>query len=82
MKFPKVYAACALLVWVFFFLGGWALFDLHNHLYAAILGYAFLLAVFVSVVLALYEKIGALEKKVQQLEQATCHDETAPRKDA
>ena len=62
---------CLVLVFVFMFFGGSMLLDLSRHFYAFLVFISLALAVLVTVLEALWEKLEALEKRVRALEEDT-----------
>ena len=70
MRFLKTYAVSLILCVIFFYCGGWMLFDLSRHFFATIAACALLLAVLASVFWAQSEKLEQLEARVQALEKA------------
>lgn len=67
-KFLMTFFICLVLVFVFMFFGGSMLLDLSRHFYAFLIFIALILAVLISAFGALSEKLEALEKRIQELE--------------
>lgn len=67
-KFLMTFFICLVLVFVFMFFGGSVLLDLSRHFYAFLVFISLALAVLVTVLEALWEKLEALEKRIQELE--------------
>lgn len=70
-KFLMTFFICLVLVFVFMFFGGSMLLDLSRHFYAFLVFISLALAVLVTVLEALWEKLEALEKRVRALEEDT-----------
>lgn len=70
-KFLMTFFICLVLVFVFMFFGGSMLLDLSRHFYAFLVFISLALAVLVTVLEALWEKLEALEKQVRALEEDT-----------
>ena len=70
-KFLMTFSICLVLVFVFMFFGGSMLLDLSRHFYAFLVFISLALAVLVTVLEALWEKLEALEKRVRALEEDT-----------
>ena len=70
-KFLMTFFICLVLVFVFMFFGGSMLLDLSRHFYAFLVFISLALAVLVTVLEALGEKLEALEKRVRALEEDT-----------
>ena len=67
-KFLMTFFICLVLVFVFMFFGGYVLLDLPRHFYAFLVLVALILAVLISAFEAQSEKLEALEKRIQELE--------------
>ena len=67
-KFLMTFFICLVLVFVFMFFGGSVLLDLSRHFYAFLVFIALILAVLISAFAAQSEKLEALEKRIQELE--------------
>ena len=67
-KFLMTFFICLVLVFVFMFFGGSMLLDLSRHFYAFLVLVALTLAVLISAFEAQSEKLEALEKRIQELE--------------
>ena len=67
-KFLMTFFICLVLVFVFMFFGGSMLLDLSRHFYAFLVFISLALAVLVTVLEGLWEKLESLEKRVQELE--------------
>jgi len=67
-KFLGNFLICLVVVEVFFFFGGGLLFDLSRHYYGAGAVIALILAVLLSVWMNQEERLDALEKRIQELE--------------
>ena len=70
-KFLMTFFICLVLVFVFMFFGGSMLLDLSRPFYAFLVFISLALAVLVTVLEALWEKLEALEKRVRALEEDT-----------
>ena len=70
-KFLMTFFICLVLVFVFMFFRGSMLLDLSRHFYAFLVFISLALAVLVTVLEALWEKLEALEKQVRALEEDT-----------
>ena len=68
MQFLKTYAVGLVVSEVFLFFGGYMLFDFQDHPFRAFAAIAFVLAVVITVWLAQEERIDALEKRIQAME--------------
>lgn len=67
-KFLMTFFICLVLVFVFMFFGGSMLLDLSRHFYAFLVFISLVLAVLITVLEGLWEKLESLEKRVQELE--------------
>lgn len=68
MKFIKTYAAILVMSFIFMFFGGWMLFDFSERFYVATAACAFIIAAVLSAFLAQEQRIGQLEKRIEELE--------------
>lgn len=68
-RFLQTFAICFVLVVLFLSFGGWLLFDFSRHWFLASASTAFVLAVFISVWLSQEDRLEALEKRIQELEE-------------
>ena len=76
MKFLKTWVICIVLLFTFFFFGGWYLFDFRNNTYLAITAIAFVLAVLVRVLMAMGDRIEALEAELKELKKQVLTSES------
>lgn len=76
MKFLKTWAICIVLLFTFFFFGGWMLFDFNRHTYLAIAAIAFVLAVLIRVLMAMDDRIEALEAELKELKKQVLTSES------
>ena len=67
-RFLKTYAMCLVVSEVFLFCGGYMLFDFQGHPFRAFAAVAFLIAVLISVWESQEERMDALERRIQAME--------------
>ncbi len=67
-RFLKTYAMCLVVSEVFLFCGGYMLFDFRGHPFRAFAAVAFLIAVLISVWESQEERMDALERRIQAME--------------
>lgn len=70
MRFLKLYVMTALLCYaIFFWGGGWVIFDFEQHLYLAVALWALVIAVIAFTFELQGEKVKELEKRIKALEE-------------
>lgn len=68
-RFLRVYLVTLLVLFMFLFFGGSMLFDFRERFWVAAAACGFVIAAVLSLFLSMWEKIDALEAKVQALEE-------------
>ena len=76
MKFLKTWVICIVLLFTFFFFGGWMLFDFNRHTYLAIAAIAFVLAALIRVLMAMDDRIDTLEAELKELKKQVLTSES------
>lgn len=67
-RFLQIFVICLVFIEVFFFCGGFMLFDLSRHVYISGAVIAFLISILVSMFARQEDKIEILEKRLEDLE--------------
>lgn len=70
MKFLKNLGICLILMLIFFFFGGGLLFEMSEGYYLSAAAWAFVLAVLLTIIESMAEKLESLEERVKALEKS------------
>lgn len=68
-RFIQIYFICFICLAVFFFFGGFLLFDMSRNVYRTAAAIAFIIAILINVFISQEDKIEELEKRIKKLEE-------------
>lgn len=68
-RFLQIYFICFICLAVFFFFGGFLLFDMGRNVYRAAAVIALIIAILINVFISQEDKIEELEKRIKKLEE-------------
>lgn len=68
-KFIQIYLICFICLAIFFFFGGFMLFDMSRNVYLPAAAISFIIAILIHIFIAQGDKIEELEKRIKNLEE-------------